>query len=48
MLIWFKKVSSVKKLSISNSESFLESIFEKYCLQKMQTTAYTKPLNMEL
>ena len=26
MLIWFKKGSSAKKLLISNSESFLESI----------------------
>ena len=27
-LIWFKKVSSVKKLPISDGESFLESIFD--------------------
>ena len=27
MLIWFKVVNSVKKLPISNGESFLESIF---------------------
>ena len=28
MLIWFKNVSSVKKLPISDDESFLESIFD--------------------
>ena len=28
MLIWFKTVSSVKKLPISNVESFLQSIFD--------------------
>ena len=39
MLIWFKKVSFIRKLPISNGESFLESIF--------QNTAYTKPLNLE-
>ena len=36
-LIWLKKNSSVKKLPISNGESFLESIFDL-----MQNTAYTK------
>ena len=28
MLIWFKNVNSIKKLAISNGESFLESIFD--------------------
>ena len=28
MLIWLKKVTSVKKAAISNPESFLESIFD--------------------
>ena len=28
MFTWFKKVGSAKKLPISNSESFLESIFD--------------------
>ena len=28
ILIWFKKVSSVKKLPVTNGESFLESIFD--------------------
>ena len=27
MFIYFQKVTSVKKLSISNGESFLESVF---------------------
>ena len=46
MLIWFKKVSFVKKLPIRNAGSFLESIF----LPKlnMQNTAYTKLLNLEI
>ena len=29
MLIWFKKVNSVKKLPISNGESILETIFDQ-------------------
>ena len=28
ILIWFKKVSSVKKLPVNNDESFLASIFD--------------------
>ena len=28
MLIWFKKVGSIKKLPISNGEKFIESIFD--------------------
>ena len=44
MLIWFKKVSSVNKLPISNGESFLESIFDLKL--NLQNIAYTKPLNL--
>ena len=44
MLIWFKKVSYVKKLLISNDESLLELIFDL----NTQNAAYIKSLNLEV
>ena len=38
MLIWFKKVSSVKKLLISDGESILESIFDLHWTCKILLT----------
>ena len=29
LLIWFKKLSSVKKLPINNDETFLDSVFDQ-------------------
>ena len=46
MLIWLKNISSVKKIPVSNGESFLESIFDLN--QILQNTAFTKPLNLEI
>ena len=38
MLLWLKKVSSVKKLPISNAESFLEPIFDPNQIYKILLT----------
>ena len=45
VLIWLKNVTSIKKLPISEAESFLKSNF--WPKSNMQNSAYTKPLHLE-
>ena len=46
VLIWLKKVSSIKKLSINKVENFLTSNF--WSKSNTENSAYMKPINLKL